>query len=153
MKRVYDNEGDYGKYIMQELKLPSHLAAPEALADYEAAGKRRLHWMDSVNMPGSVQIQNAWYVEAGRDYQLRDTDIESWPLHVHDTDEILGYYGSDPADFGDLGGEIEMIIDDEIHVLTKSSTIYIPAGIPHSTPILNRVDHPIFHFAMVLSKD
>ena len=66
-------------------------------------------------------------------------------------DEILCFYGSDPEDPYNLHGEIELILGDESHILTKSSLIYVPAGMRHSTPLVNRIDRPIFHFSMVLN--
>lgn len=141
---------------MQELKLPPVHAAPEAIADYEASGKKRIHWMDNDNMPGSIQINTSWYLRSGREYQLNLGDkanvYNTWQCHTHDADEIVCYYGTDPEHPEDLCGEIEMVVGDELHVLTKSSMIFLPAGVPHSTPLINRVDRPIFHFSLVLTK-
>lgn len=153
---IYQNcAGANGKYIMQELKLPAIHATPKAVADYEALGKRRIHWMDDQNMPGCCQINTSWYFAANREQQLHPTEetnvYTKWQCHVHDVDEILCFYGSDPEDPYNLHGEIELILGDESHILTKSSLIYVPAGMRHSTPLVNRIDRPIFHFSMVLN--
>ena len=64
---------------------------------------------------------------------------------------IVCYYGTDPDNPYELNGEIEMIIGDETHILTKSSMIFLPAGLVHSTPLITVVNKPIFHFSLVLS--
>ena len=48
--------------------------------------------------------------------------------HAHDYDETLGFFGTDPADLYDLGGEIEFWIEDEKFMLTRSCLIFIPQG-------------------------
>lgn len=155
MKEVYNCDGEYGRYIMQELKLPSVHATPEAIADYTAQGKKRIHWMDGDNMPGSIQINTSWYLAANKEYQLNLGDAANaytkWQTHFHDSAEIVCYYGTDPDDPWNLNGEIEMVIGDEMHILTKSTMIYLPPNLEHSTPLITRVDRPIFHFSLVLS--
>ena len=73
--------------------------------------------------------------------------------HVHDFDEIVGFYGSNPDDPYDLGGEIEMYLNGECHRLTKSTLIYIPAGMYHAPLYITKVDRPIFHFSVVMSTE
>jgi hypothetical protein len=70
--------------------------------------------------------------------------------HVHDNAEILGFYGTNPDDPYDLGGEIEIVIDDELHILTKSSLVFLPGGMPHCPLTVTKVDRPIFHFSIVM---
>ncbi len=156
---VYTNGegGNYGKYIMQELSLPGVHGTPEAVAAYEALGKKRIHWMDDNNMPGCMQINTSWYFKTNREEQLNPqgevNTYTKWQCHTHSVDEILCFYGSDPENPYDLCGEVELVIGDESHVLTRSTLIYVPAGVPHSTPLVNKIDRPMFHFSMVMSKD
>jgi len=70
--------------------------------------------------------------------------------HVHENAEILGFYGTNPDDPYDLGGEIEVVINGEIHVLTKSSLVFLPGGLPHCPLTITKVDRPIFHFSIVM---
>ena len=69
--------------------------------------------------------------------------------HSHDSDEIIGFFGSDPQNPHDLGGEIEFWLEDEKYILTKSCLIFAPKGMKHCPLILRRVDRPIFHFSTV----
>lgn len=63
--------------------------------------------------------------------------------HVHDFDEITTFFGTNPNDPFDLGGEIEIWLNDERHLLTKSSVIYLPKGFKHNPWWINRIDRPI----------
>ena len=153
----HNSEGTYAKYVMQDLRLPPEHASPEAVAKYERGGaKKRVHWMDGVNTPGAWQLNTSWFLAPNRAILLGSADAptepnEEWKPHVHDVDEMLLFTGSDPENPWDLGGEIEMLIGGEVYILTKSSLIFLPAGLPHTTPLINRVDRPIFHFSTVLN--
>jgi hypothetical protein len=68
--------------------------------------------------------------------------------HSHDFDEVLGFLGSDWGNQGELNGEIELWLEDEKYVLTKSSLIFIPRGLKHLPLRVLRVDRPILHFSM-----
>jgi hypothetical protein len=56
------------------------------------------------------------------------------PPHIHKGHELLFHIGSDPKNPMDLGAEIEFTIgqEREKHVITKTSVVYIPAGVVHS---------------------
>ena len=40
-------------------------------------------------------------------------------------------------------------MEDEEHIITRSTIIFVPAGLVHCPLVLNRVDKPIFHFTTV----
>ena len=71
--------------------------------------------------------------------------------HVHDYDELIGFYGSDPDDPYDLGGIIEFSMGGEAHRLTHSTMIWCPAGVAHNPMRILEVNRPIFHFSVVMS--
>lgn len=151
-----NSEGKYGKYILQDLKLPPTHASPQAIEKYERAGRKRIHWMDGDNMPGAFQINTSWYYEANHEYvdQWAKEKGENGTIgksHVHDVDELLCFYGSNPYDPYDLGGEIEIWIEGEKHLLTKSSLIFIPAHTSHLPLYVNKLERPIFHFSLLLN--
>ena len=64
------------------------------------------------------------------------------PEHVHDFDEVISFFGSNPDDLHDLGGEVELWIDGEKSVLNKSFMAYVPAGVKHCPITVKRVDRP-----------
>lgn len=123
------------RFIISELKLP-----PEKLKtqDRYRTYANRVLWMDDQVVEGAFHMNTAWYLHAA-------ATLEDKP-HVHDTDEIIGFFGNNPDEPLDLGGEIEIWLEDEAHILQKSSLIFVPAGLVHCPLILCRVDRPIFHF-------
>ena len=68
-KIFYNAEGEYGRYIMQELSLPDTHSSPAAAERYQKYG-RRIHWIDSNNMPGCFQMNTSWYFAPNRELQL-----------------------------------------------------------------------------------
>jgi len=66
--------------------------------------------------------------------------------HSHDCDEVIAFFGTDVANWRDLGGEVELWLDDEKHMLTKSFLIFVPKNMKHCPLVVHRVDRPIFHF-------
>lgn len=72
--------------------------------------------------------------------------VQTETAHHHDCDEIIGFVGSRKENPRELNGEIELWIEDEKYLLTKSCLIFIPAGTEHCPLIFRRVDSPIFMF-------
>lgn len=141
---ILNNEsGVYAANIVQDA-----LGAPAMDIDFKAIYDkfaRRVAWIDGNVVPGAFQMNTAWYSAVPE----RDPIFAE---HVHDdTDELIGFIGSDPANPGDLGGEIEFTINGEPHLLTRSSIIFAPAGLPHNPMRILRVDRPIFHFSVITS--
>ena len=132
------SESKYGKYVVTDLIVPEE--KKKIAADYAKYAKRIL-WMDENVVEGAFHMNTAWYMNEA-------TTLEDVP-HVHDADEIIGFFGSDPSNPHELGGEIEMWIEDEKQVITKSALLFVPAGMKHCPLILKRVDRPIFHFTVV----
>ena len=151
-----NNEGEYGKYIIQTSILPPFLETPKEKEGYHEIGRRRVLWLDDKAAPGGgFSMNSTWIVHADRDIQLAreaaDDVGEMGKPHSHDGNEILGFLGSNPDDPSDLGGEVEIYIEGEQHILTKSTYIYLPAGVKHVPLYINRVDRPIFHFFITLT--
>jgi hypothetical protein len=134
-------EGKDGKYVVSTLQIPAD--KQQTAAEY-AKYATRILWLDENVVPGAFHMNTAGYLKAAA--TLEDT------AHVHDADEIIGFFGNDAHDPYDLGGEIELWLDDEKHLLTRSCMIFVPAGLKHCPLILRRVDRPIFHFTTVPGK-
>ena len=139
-----NTEGEKGKYILQELHDPN-MGTPEYQAMYKKFSKRIL-WIDNNVVPGSFQINTAWY----HDIPEKNPVFEE---HVHEYDELIGFFGSNPEDPYDLGAELEVTIDGETHILTRTSLIFCPAGMKHMPLKFNRIDRPIFHFSVVVGPE
>ncbi len=121
------------------------MSSPEFKKMYEKFAKRIL-WMDSNVVEGAFQMNTAWYF----DVPEIDPVFEE---HVHDYDEIIGFYGSNPDDPYDLGAEMEVTIDGEVHKLTKTTMIFCPAGVKHMPLSIKKIDRPVFHFSVVINPE
>ncbi len=128
----------YGKHIVTELKIPEE---KKRIAARYARYATRILWMDDTVVAGAFHMNTAWYLKAAE-------TLEDVP-HTHDTDEIIGFFGGDPQDPHNLGGEIEIWLEDEKHIITRTAMIFVPAGMKHCPLIIKRVDRPIFHFTVV----
>ena len=146
---VYDREGKYGHLFMQETILPATHTDPVIQARYERFGKR-IHWVDGNNMPGAFQMNTSWWYKANKDLLAQPGSMASKP-HSHPFPEILGFYGSNPDDPFDLGGEVELYVNGEQHIITKSTMVFLPPNLPHCPITVLKVDRPIFHFSVVMN--
>jgi len=126
------------KYIVTDLQMPEY---QQKIAEQYSKYATRILWMDGKVVEGAFQMNTAWYLKAAN-------TLEDKP-HVHDSDEIIGFFGSDPDNPHDLGGEIEIWLEDDRHIIDKSAMIFVPAGMVHCPLVLKRVDRPIFHFTVV----
>jgi hypothetical protein len=133
-------ESKYGKYIVSDLKTTRF--PPEYAARY-AQWATRILWMDDKVVDGAFQMNCSWYLRPPA------AEMPEGRGHTHDADEIIGFFGSNPLDPYDLGGEIEFWIEDEQHFITRSSMIFVPGGMKHCPLLIKRVDRPIFHFSTV----
>ena len=127
------------KYIVTELKMPESKKRIDP--EYSKFAKRIL-WLDDQVVEGAFHMNTAWYLRPAA------KTIEDRP-HVHDSDEIIGFFGNNPDDPYDLGGEVEIWLEDEKHVIDRSAMIFVPAGMTHCPLVIKRVDRPIFHFTTV----
>jgi mannose-6-phosphate isomerase-like protein (cupin superfamily) len=139
-KRNAVPESGYSRYVVTELKEPE---ARKKLAPVYNTYARRILWMDNDVVPGAFNLNASWYLKAS-------TTIDDKP-HTHDHDEIIGFCGNDSDNPHDLNGEIEIWLEGEKQIITKSAMIFVPAGMVHCPLTLKRVDRPIFHFTVVMS--
>ncbi len=137
---ILNNEsGRYAANFVQHS--PGPVMDPEFTRIYHKFA-RRILWMDGEVCPGAFQMNTVWYSAVPE----RDP---IFPEHVHDADELIGFFSSDPNDPYDLGAEVEFTIDGEAHLLTQTTMIFVPAGLKHNPLRILRVDRPIFHFSAV----
>lgn len=142
-EKVFMNseEGKYSKYVVQELTNP--VTGDAAFCEMYKKFSHRILWIDGNNVPGACQMNTAWY------YAVPERD-PVFPGHVHDEDELIGFFSCDPDDPYDLHAEIEIAIDGERRLLTKSSLVFIPGGVEHMPMRILKVDKPVFHFSLMV---
>jgi hypothetical protein len=126
----------YGKYI---------ITAPKAnFWDEEGTKKDGPDVITPVTYLDDKVLEGAFYVECNWFWKANKF---SPPTHTHDFDEVLAFLGTNPEDPHDLCGEVELWLDGEKHILTKSCLVFIPRGLKHCPMLVRRADRPIFHFS------
>jgi hypothetical protein len=77
--------------------------------------------------------------------------------HAHDFDELFLFIGCDPHDTLNLGGEVETWLGEgdeaEKFVLTKASSVFVPAGVVHNPQYYRRVDRPYLMVVIALTSE
>ncbi|MCQ2406368.1 MAG: hypothetical protein MJ067_04050 [Oscillospiraceae bacterium] len=141
---VMDKDGQFGDMIVQGL--PERFTIPSDFNTIYKEWGDRILYIDSSVVPGAFQMNTSWYINA--------PDFNPLPYHdehSHDFDELVGFLGSNPEDKEDLGGIIEIGINGELHRLTKSSIIFMPAGMKHLPLRIVELHRPILHFSVSMN--
>ena len=132
-------ETKYGEYIITgakaDLELPSYR---RDAAEIAAGSHTRLIYLDDEVIKGAFYVECVWYWKGSE-----QSIVEA---HTHPFDEVITFFGTNPEDPQDLCGEVELWLEDEKHILTKSCLVFVPKGLKHCPLIIRRVDRPIFHF-------
>lgn len=131
----------YGKYFISgpavKPKLPSYRKLQP-----DPSLRTLISYLDDSVIKGAFYVESVWYWPGKRP---NDGDLRA-EAHTHDFDEVIAFFGTNPQDPHDLCGEIELWMEDEKHIITRSGMVYVPRGLKHCPLILRRVDRPIFHF-------
>ena len=74
--------------------------------------------------------------------------------HKHDFPQYLSFLGGDITNMVDLGGEIEMVLGEDLdhlekHTITRASTIYVPPGLYHCPLTFKKVTRPILFMDVI----
>jgi hypothetical protein len=125
----------YGKNIITELK--PGLNVPDFRSE---SADRMTHFL----WLGDELVKGAFYMECV--WIWKKSEGPGPQQHSHDYDEVLAFFGTNPDDIHDLGGEMEIYLEDERHVIDKSCLIFVPKGMKHCPMKSTRLDRPIIHF-------
>jgi hypothetical protein len=130
------DETKFGKYIITELKIPEGYGGGQQAPD---DSRTRLLFLDDSLVKDAFYLSATWY--------LKDSDTRTPPpTHTHEHDEIIAFFGSNPEDIHDLGGELEIWLGGEQHFVTKSCLIFVPSGLSHCPFWVRKMKRPILHF-------
>lgn len=156
-------ESKYSKYIVTEMDprkgIPSlraggppppreGVAPPQRPPEGIRRAMEHVIWMDNDVVPGAFYAEFVWFWPGQTASPEEMRKRGGVPAHTHPFDELLAYFGTNLDDPYDLGGEVELWLEDEPFVMTKSFIAYIPAGMKHCPLINVRIDRPMFHFTM-----
>ena len=64
--------------------------------------------------------------------------------HSQKSDELFLFVSTDPHDTLNLGGEVVTYLGDEPYSIIKSSSVWVPGGVPHNPQYYKRVDRPYY---------
>ena len=84
-----------------------------------------------------------------RDGKTRDMTKGS--QHSQNFDELFLFVSTDPHDNLNLGGEVVTYLGDEGYSITKSSSVWVPAGVPHNPQYYRKVDAGRSYYMMVFA--
>jgi len=77
--------------------------------------------------------------------------------HAHNFDELFLYFGLDPHDTLNLGGEVEFWLGEgdeaEKFVTTKATAAWVPGGVVHNPQYFRRVDRPFLMVVIALTSE
>ena len=140
-------ETKYGRLIITESKKPEQKLA--WASTYKPGDKTPLLFLDNDVIKGAFLVEAVWFWPAMMENQ---SPARKTQPHTHDYDEVLALIGTNPDDPHDLCGEVEMFLNGEKHLVTKSCVTFIPAGLEHGPIRMTRIDRPIFHFCCGTTK-
>jgi uncharacterized RmlC-like cupin family protein len=62
--------------------------------------------------------------------------------HKHDYNQVMLWLGADTGDMGELGAEVELCLGEEgeKHMITSTTAVAVPAGMPHFPANITRMD-------------
>jgi len=89
-----------------------------------------------------VGVPNLEVSRPGKDGKPRDNS--KGMQHSQNFDELFMFVSTDPHDTLNLGGEVVTYLGDEGYSIKKSSTVWVPAGVPHNPQYYKRVDRPYY---------
>lgn len=103
-------------------------------------------YLDGQALPGGVQPYNTCY-----QWKFKpEPPLSGHPENYHKTaDEFVCFFGSDPEHPFDLGGEIEVTIGGEMHIVDRPCIVYIPHMMPHGPIWFRKVDRPMIQSFML----
>jgi hypothetical protein len=73
--------------------------------------------------------------------------------HKHDFEQFLCFFGGDPMNPEDFGGEVELSLGEEgeKHIITSNTIVYLPGGLIHGPLNFKKIDRPIMYMDIFLS--
>jgi hypothetical protein len=122
----------------KESPLPDWLRKLREKVPDDPSRGRVVTWVDNDVIPGAFYYESFIILKPTPEGYFND------PPHFHeDWDEVIGMFGTNPADPDNLGGEIQLTLGDEIRTFTKSCAVFVPRGLKHCPLVITKVSTPI----------
>ncbi len=140
-------ERNYAKYISSDVnptKVSPEAMKKEILEDKKIGSTvKGTRVVDLDKVPGAFYTDFGWlWSGSAKGYSVEE--------HSHNFDEVIGFIGTTGGvkNPRELGGEMEVWIGGEKHLINKSCLIFVPKGLKHCPLRFNRVDAPILFFSL-----
>ncbi len=141
----------HAKYIVtdikHDMKLPQYRIGALKAQQRPPEKSTRVMWLDDEVIPGAFYTECVWFMPG------MGSEQATVGTHSHSFDEVVSFFGTNYEDLYDLGGEVELWLEDEKIIMTRSFLAFVPAGMKHCPLIIRRVDRPIFHFTVGTGKE
>ena len=117
------------------------------IKDLNEGGLRQGIILDKEWLGFDVHVKYGSYTVAGRMGKNPGT------THVHDFNQVIIFGGSDMSDIGDLHAEVEFCLGENLerHMITTTTAIAIPKGMPHFPATVNFLNKPFFYYEISLT--
>jgi hypothetical protein len=94
-------------------------------------------------------IEYGTYIAAGK------MEAKSDGPHSHDFDQVMLWMAASPEDMGELGAEVELCLgeDMEKYMITTSTAVAVPKGLPHFPATISRMDRRFIYMQVSCSKE
>jgi hypothetical protein len=132
------------KKDMLKNKYDKYVISGQQPGDPPASGVK-IAWVNNDKFKGSHQYHIHWVYKKPRNIK----GAVSWKNmahgpHEHKHPEIVAHIGTDPDNPMDLGGEVWFYLgkERELHKITQSCLVYLPAGFIHSPWEIHKVTRP-----------
>jgi hypothetical protein len=128
--------GEYDKYFIYDTPL-NHDHPQSRFNDPSIPWSDSLYIVDEVDgrVPGAFYLETCMIRRTGTTPRLTEP-------HTHPFPEYLLFLGTNPDDEFDLGGEVELWLGGEKHLITRTCAVFAPAEMPHCPLVVRRVDRP-----------
>ena len=81
--------------------------------------------------------------------------IESYGRHKHGFNQVNYWLGTDTDVIGELGAEVELCLGEEMekHMITTSTAVSVPAGLPHYPAMINKIDRRFIYVEVSCNRE
>jgi hypothetical protein len=131
------NVGKYDQYVMHPPYMQMRIKADQSVIFNGIFAKGQELWGEPVGIGHQI---------------VTHPFVSDNPAHTHNFQEYIAWYGTNPNDPTDFGGEVHIFLGEEMeeHVFTKPTVLNLPPGLVHCPLEIVRVDRPIIQLEIML---
>ncbi len=151
------SKGKYTEYVnrlllSQTILIPSlrgRVCTPNLMFDnyvYKAPV-----WVELFLVYAGGQGVGTPFLEGQRGLNGKEIDMTKGMQHSQNFDELFLFVSTDPHDNLNLGGEVVTYLGDEPYSISKSSSVWVPGGVPHNPQYYKKLDAGRSYYMIVFA--